>query len=206
MQAPKNGFFCVIDRVTGEFISAEKFVEINWATGLDQNGRPIEAPGARVKSEAVEIVPSSFGAHNWHTMSFNSDAGLVYIPAQGIPLSVAPDLKWEHNTYKLGSTMSGANWNLGYLFHVAFSETEPFGTLIAWDPVNQKDAWRYEYISPWNGGTLTTAGNLVFQGTAGGRFIAYNATTRQPLWQHLLPQAFLLRPLLGLRMAVSMSL
>lgn len=183
MQAPKNGFFYVIDRVTGEFISAENFVEVNWASGFDQNGRPIETLGARVKSEAVEIVPSSFGAHNWHSMSFNKDTGLVYIPAQGVPLTIAPDPKWEHNTYKPGSTMSGANWNLGYLFHVAFPETKPFGTLIAWDPVNQKEAWRSEYISPWNGGTLTTAGNLVFQGTADGRFIAYNATTGQPLWQ-----------------------
>ena len=62
-------------------------------------------------------------------------------------------------------------------------KSQPFGRLLAWDPVKQKEAWRAEYVAPWNGGTLTTAGNLVFQGTADGRFIAYNATTGEKLWE-----------------------
>lgn len=183
MQAPKNGFFFVIDRVTGEFISAENFVEVAWATGYDKNGRPIEVPAARSITEPWEVIPSQYGAHNWHSMSYNPDTGLVYIPAQGVPLKQAPDTSYEHNTHNAGSTMSGAKWNLGYLFHVAAPEAKPFGSLIAWDPVNQKEVWRSEYISPWNGGTLTTAGNLVFQGTADGRFIAYDAAKGKKLWQ-----------------------
>jgi quinohemoprotein ethanol dehydrogenase len=183
MQAPKNGFFFVIDRITGEFISAENFVEVAWATGYDKNGRPIEVPAARSITEPWEVIPSQYGAHNWHPMSYNPDTGLVYIPAQGIPVKQAPDTNWELNKHQPSSTMSGVGWNLGYLLHVAAPEATPFGTLIAWDPVAQKEVWRSEYISPWNGGTLTTAGNLVFQGTADGRFIAYDATNGESLWQ-----------------------
>lgn len=183
MQAPKNGFFYVIDRTDGSFISAEPFVETSWATAYDENGRPIENPAARSKDEPFETVPSAYGAHNWHPMSFNPDTGLVYIPAQGVPLVQATDPNWALNAHQPMSTMSGMGWNLGYLFNVVAPEATPFGHLLAWDPVNQREAWRVEYVSPWNGGTLTTAGNLVFQGTADGRFIAYDATTGDTLWQ-----------------------
>ena len=183
MQAPKNGFFYVIDRTNGSFISAEPFVTVTWATGYDENGRPIEAEGARSATKPWETIPSAYGAHNWHPMSFNPETGLVYIPAQGIPLVQQDDPAWELNKHKPGSPMSGLGWNLGYLFNTVAPQAVPFGHLLAWDPVKQKEAWRAEYVSPWNGGTLTTAGNLVFQGTADGRFIAYNATTGETLWQ-----------------------
>ncbi|WJY22094.1 PQQ-dependent dehydrogenase, methanol/ethanol family [Fontisubflavum oceani] len=183
MQAPKNGFFYVIDRTNGEFISAEPFVETTWATAYDENGRPIENPAARSRDEPFETVPSAYGAHNWHPMSYNPDTGLVYIPAQGVPLVQSTDPNWALNSHQPMSTMSGVGWNLGYLFNVVAPEATPFGHLLAWDPVAQREVWRAEYVSPWNGGTLTTAGNLVFQGTADGRFIAYNATTGEALWQ-----------------------
>ena len=183
MQAPKNGFFYVIDRETGEFISAEPFVEVTWATGYDENGRPIEAEGARAKTGPWETIPSAYGAHNWHPMSYNPETGLVYIPAQGIPLVQSADPAWELNRHKPGSTMSGVGWNLGYFFNEVAPKATPFGHLLAWDPVKQEEVWRAEYVSPWNGGTLTTAGNLVFQGTADGRFIAYNAANGEILWQ-----------------------
>lgn len=121
--------------------------------------------------------------HNWHPMSFNPETGLVYIPAQGVPLVQSTDPAWELNSHKPMSTMSGMGWNLGYLFNAIAPEATPFGQLLAWDPVAQKEVWRAEYVSPWNGGTLTTAGNLVFQGTADGRFIAYNAASGEVLWQ-----------------------
>ncbi|MBF9048864.1 PQQ-dependent dehydrogenase, methanol/ethanol family [Roseobacter sp. HKCCD9010] len=183
MQAPKNGFFYVIDRANGEFISAEPFVETTWATAYDENGRPIENPAARSRDEPFETVPSAYGAHNWHPMSYNPDTGLVYIPAQGVPLVQSTDPNWALNSHQPMSTMSGVGWNLGYLFNVVAPEATPFGHLLAWDPVAQHEVWRAEYVSPWNGGTLTTAGNLVFQGTADGRFIAYDATTGEALWQ-----------------------
>ena len=183
MQAPKNGFFYVIDRTNGAFISAEPFVEVNWATGYDETGRPIEAEGARSKDKPWETIPSAYGAHNWHPMSYNPETGLVYIPAQGVPLVQSTDPAWELNSHKPMSTMSGMGWNLGYLFNAVAPDATPFGQLLAWDPVNQREVWRAEYVSPWNGGTLTTAGNLVFQGTADGRFMAYNATNGEILWQ-----------------------
>ncbi len=183
MQAPKNGFFYVIDRTNGEFISAEPFVAVTWATGYDETGRPIEAEGARDPEKPWETVPSAYGAHNWHPMSFNPQTGLVYIPAQGVPLVQQADPAWELNQHKPGSTMSGVGWNLGYLFNTVAPEATPFGHLLAWDPVKQQEAWRAEYVSPWNGGTLTTAGGLVFQGTADGRFMAYDAATGEILWQ-----------------------
>ena len=183
LHAPKNGFFYVIDRTNGAFLSAEPFVEVTWAEGYDANGRPIEAPGARAKDKAWETIPSAFGAHNWHPMSFNPQTGLVYIPAQGIPLTQQHDPDFKLDTHIPGRPHSNLGWNLGHLLNTVPPEAKPFGHLLAWDPVKQQEAWRQEYVSPWNGGTLTTAGNLVFQGTADGRFIAYDATDGTTLWQ-----------------------
>ncbi|MEM8650822.1 MAG: PQQ-dependent dehydrogenase, methanol/ethanol family, partial [Pseudomonadota bacterium] len=183
MQAPKSGFFYVVDREDCSFISAEPFVEVTWATGFDENGRAIVAEGARYLDGPFEAIPSAYGAHNWHPMSYNPQTGLVYIPAQGVPLSYENDPNWKLDEHVPGQAMSNVGWNLGVLFNTVPPKATPFGHLVAWDPVKQKEVWRSEYVSPWNGGTLTTAGNLVFQGTADGRFIAYNAETGAPLWQ-----------------------
>ncbi len=183
MQAPKSGFFYVVDREDCSFISAEPFVEVTWATGFDENGRAIVADGARYLDGPFEAIPSAYGAHNWHPMSYNPQTGLVYIPAQGVPLSYENDPNWKLDEHVPGQAMSNVGWNLGVLFNTVPPKATPFGHLVAWDPLKQKEVWRSEYVSPWNGGTLTTAGNLVFQGTADGRFIAYNAETGAPLWQ-----------------------
>ncbi|MGQ2909518.1 MAG: PQQ-dependent dehydrogenase, methanol/ethanol family [Aliihoeflea sp.] len=183
LHAPKNGFFYVVDRTDCSFISAEKFVEVTWAEGYDADGRPIENPAARSREDSWEQVPSAYGAHNWHPMSFNPQTGLVYIPAQGVPLVQQHDPEWSFNEHLPGRAHSNLGWNLGYLFNTTQPTATPFGHLLAWDPVAQKEVWRAEHVSPWNGGTLTTAGNLVFQGTADGRFIAYNAATGEMLWQ-----------------------
>lgn len=183
MQAPKSGFFFVVDRETGKFISAENFVEVNWATGFDPDGRPIENPMARRTDQPVEVIPTVFGAHNWHSMSFNPELGLAYIPAQGVPVTLQDDLNWSGpSDNKPGQPMSGVGWNTAKFVNAEPPKALPFGRLIAWDPVAQKEVWRQEHISPWNGGTLTTAGNLVFQGTADARFVAYNARTGEKLW------------------------
>ena len=183
LHAPKNGFFYVIDRTDGKLLSAEKFVEVTWAEGYDANGRPIEAPGARYKDKEWETIPSAYGAHNWHPMSYSPQTGLVYIPAQGVPLVIQRDPEFKLNTHVIGRPHSNLGWNLGVLLSATPPKAKPFGHLLAWDPVKQKEAWRQEHLSPWNGGTLATAGNLVFQGTADGRFIAYDATTGATLWQ-----------------------
>ena len=183
MHAPKNGFFFIIDRTNGKFISAKNFVDVNWATGYDKNGRPIETPEARVVDRPREIIPSAFGARNWHSMSFNPKTGLVYMPVQGVPISLVDNKDWKFNAVRPGEPHSGMGWNMAMFANVEPPTSKPFGRLVAWDPVKQAPRWTVEHVSPWNGGTLTTAGNLVFQGTADGRFVAYNASSGEKLWE-----------------------
>ncbi len=183
LHAPKNGFFFVIDRTNGKFISAQSFVEVNWASGYDKAGRPIETPIARTGDRPREIIPSAYGARNWHSMSFNPQTGLVYMPVQGVPISLVDNKNWKLNADRPGEPHSGLGWNLAMFANVEPPKSKPFGRLLAWDPVAQKEAWRQENISPWNGGTLATAGDLVFQGTADGRFIAYHARSGAKLWE-----------------------
>ncbi|RUP34375.1 MAG: PQQ-dependent dehydrogenase, methanol/ethanol family [Curvibacter sp.] len=183
LHAPKNGFFFVIDRTNGRFISVKNFVDVNWAKGYDANGRPIENPEARATDKPYDAVPGPFGAHNWHSMSFNPQTGLVYLPAQNVPLNLMDNRNWKFNGNQPGEPHGGLGWNLAMYANVEPPKSKPFGRLIAWDPVRQKAAWTQEQVSPWNGGTLTTAGNLVFQGTADGRLIAYDAKTGAKLWE-----------------------
>ena len=183
LHAPKNGFFFVIDRATGKFISAKNFVDVNWATGYDANGRPIETPEARTADRPREIIPSAFGARNWQPMSFNPQTGLAYMPVQGIPLTLMDNKNWKMNSPQPGEFSAGIGWNLATYLNAVPPTSKPYGRLIAWDPVQQKEVWRQEHISPWNGGTLTTAGNLVFQGTADGRFMVFNAKNGEKLWE-----------------------
>ncbi len=183
MQAPKNGFFFVIDRTNGEFISAQNFVDVNWASGYDDNGRPMELEAAEYKSGTYEAIPGPNGAHNWHPMSYNPTTGLVYIPAQNMPFVWEDDPNWVANSTATGGFMSGTGWNLGILMSEVPPKSAIFGHLLAWDPVKQKAAWKVDHIGPWNGGTLSTAGNLVFQGSADGRFVAYNAINGDKLWE-----------------------
>jgi len=183
LHAPKNGFFFVIDRTNGKFISAKNFVDVNWASGYDKNGRPIEIAAARENTKPGDSVPGPFGAHNWHPMSYSPQTGLAYLPAQNIPLSLMDDKDWKFNESAPARPHSGLGWNTAMFINAEPPKSKPFGRLIAWDPVQQKAAWTVEHVSPWNGGTLTTAGNLVFQGTADGRMVAYNARTGEKLWE-----------------------
>lgn len=183
LHAPKNGFFFVLDRTNGKFISAKNFVDVNWATGYDKNGRPIEVAAARQNEKPGDSIPGPFGAHNWHSMSFNPQTGLAYLPAQNIPLSLMDDKAWKFNENMPARPHAALGWNTAMFINAEPPKSKPFGRLIAWDPVAQKQAWAVEHVSPWNGGTLTTAGNLVFQGTADGRLVAYNAKTGEKLWE-----------------------
>jgi quinohemoprotein ethanol dehydrogenase len=182
LHAPKNGFFFVIDRTNGKFISAKNYVDVNWATGYGSDGRPIEIAEAR-GDRSYDAIPGATGAHNWHPMSFNPQTGLVYLPAQNVPINFTSQATFAHDSRKPGEFQSNTGWNIGFLLNATPPKSKPFGRLLAWDPVQQKEVWRAEYVSPWNGGTMTTAGNLVFQGTADGRFIAYNAKTGEKLWE-----------------------
>lgn len=175
MQAPKNGFFYVIDRENGEFISAKPYVTVSWASHVNAAGRPIEVDGQRFADGLTFVTPTFFGGHNWQPMSFNPITGLVYIPAQEIlgAYRIDPNFKLSKRGYNLGTDLS---------VFAAFPPEAASGHLLAWDPVQQQEVWRVPQGLPWNGGTLTTAGNLVFQGTADGRFVAYRADDGRPLW------------------------
>ncbi|MCP4005732.1 MAG: PQQ-dependent dehydrogenase, methanol/ethanol family [bacterium] len=177
MQAPKNGFFYVLDRKTGELISAEKYVEVTWASNIDpKTGRPVEVPGQDYKDALALVKPTPFGGHNWHPMSYSPKTGLVYIPAQDMLGAYRVD---PHFTYKPGLFNTGTDFNT-----FALAKRDGFyGHLLAWDPVAQKEVWRHPHALPWNGGTLATAGDLVFQGTADGRFVAYRASDGKKLWE-----------------------
>ncbi|MDR7101085.1 PQQ-dependent dehydrogenase, methanol/ethanol family [Croceicoccus sp. BE223] len=184
MHAPKNGFFYVIDRKTGTLISAEKFAPVNWAERIDlATGRPVEAPGARYESEAFLATSAGAGAHSWQPMSYSPKTGLVYLPTQMIAALY---------NHEKGFRIEPGQWNLGYDMMTSRMPGDPAvqaqirasltGWLSAWDPVAQKEVWRGQHGGPWNGGTLATAGDLVFQGTAAGTFDAYRASDGQKLW------------------------
>jgi quinohemoprotein ethanol dehydrogenase len=122
LHAPKNGFFFVIDRTNGKFISAKNFVEVNWATGYDANGRPIEVAAARDPEKGMDSIPGPFGAHNWHPMSFNPMTGLVYLPAQGVPLNLTPLKDWTQNGNKPGEFGGNTGWNTGFALNATPQE------------------------------------------------------------------------------------
>src|SRR6266446_3211338 len=186
MQANKNGFFYVLDRKTGKLISAKTFVPINWASGVDpKTGRPLENPGIHYSEtgKPVRMMPGPLGAHSWQPMAFNPNTGLVYIPAQEIGQEFVPVKDFKPSTM---------GWNLGV---AAASTPGVKGRLLAWDPVHQKEAWRVEYLGPWNGGVLTTAGKLVAQGDAAGNFNVYRADSGEKLWSMSAQSAVMAGPM-----------
>jgi quinohemoprotein ethanol dehydrogenase len=183
LHAPKNGFFYVIDREDCGLISAGSIATQTWANGVDLNtGRPNENAEARFAAGTAIVLPSPFGAHNWHPMSMSRDTGLVYLPVQEMAQDYTSDPAF---VYRPG------RWNTGTV-HAALPTDRATraavrnsmrGFLLAWDPVNQREAWRVDLGPPWNGGTLATAGGLVFQGMLDGRFRAYDAATGAQLWE-----------------------
>jgi alcohol dehydrogenase (cytochrome c)/quinohemoprotein ethanol dehydrogenase len=183
MQAPKNGFFYVIDRVTGEFISAEAYGRVNWASGVDANGRPIVHEAARYRDRPVVLYPWPRGAHNWHPMSFNPETGLMYIPGQERAFTYEADLDAMLGiAFGRGSGPSSAATVEPPSIGSIAPPGQP-GFLVAWDPVTQEERWRVHFDTIENSGTLTTAGNLVFHGTQAGVFAAHDARTGDVLWE-----------------------
>jgi PQQ-dependent dehydrogenase (methanol/ethanol family) len=184
LQAPKNGFFYVLDRTNGELLSAKNYIDITWATHVDmKTGRPVEVPAARYLDEPFLVFPSYLGGHNWHPMSYNPTTGLVYIPVLDFPANYAQQDTFHYNP---GVGNTGTDGIEGSLPD-SQAERDAMraliqGRLLAWDPATQREAWRVEHRGAWNGGTLTTAGNLVFQGTADGKFVAFTADTGEPRW------------------------
>src|ERR1700722_11230184 len=183
--APKNGFFYVIDRTNGELISAKPYTYINWALGVDmKTGRPIETPIARYPgSQPPPVVPGPLGAHSWQPMSYSPLTGLVYIPVNdaGFEYKSAENFHTRKLAPNYGIDVVAAGMPQDPKIKKAILDTVK-GKLVAWDPLQQKQAWVVERPGPWNGGTLSTAGNLVFEGAASGTFEAYRANSGEKLW------------------------
>jgi quinohemoprotein ethanol dehydrogenase len=183
MQANKNGFFYVLDRQTGEFLSGTQFVRgVNWATGLDaKTGRPVETSIGTAGLKPVIVSPSANGAHNWQPMAFSPATGLVYLPAKvGTKTLQAPDRKWKYNPDR--DNLGMQDMYDGLLDAKLEKLPAPSGELLAWDPVRREAAWRVKDPVLESGGVLATAGNLVFQGRGDGVFAAYRATDGKQLW------------------------
>ena len=205
MQAPKNGFFYVLDRLTGELLSVEAFAEVTWASGVDlATGRPVETAHARYGEALTRISPGPGGAHNWQPMAYSPRTGLVYIPAFESAFVYArnPDFEYRPGAWNLGIDLSasfGTRADLPALPESAYEPGtgEPAGaasSLLAWDPVAQRARWRVLHTDASGGGTLTTAGNLVFQGTDTGRLVAYSADRGEKLWEMELGQGVMAAP------------
>ncbi len=187
MQAPKNGFFYVLDRKTGELLSAEPYAVTTWATEVDmETGRPIETPNARLFDGKNVTIPSNAGSHNWQPMSFHPGTGLVYIPTTHIPITF---LEPSNDRDRLPNQ---GYWNVGFdrtgnaIPDIPNIDEElaklVTGRIVAWDPVKQEARWKGPEGRALNGGILTTDGGLLFQGDGFGRFNAFDVDSGELLW------------------------
>jgi PQQ-dependent dehydrogenase (methanol/ethanol family) len=202
MQANKNGFYYVLDRITGTVISAQPFAAVNWATGVDvETGRPLVRPEAYYgTTQPVTITPGALGAHNWSPMSFNPGTGLVYIPSSmgtSTTYTYNPDFEYREGARNTGTGRGGpARGNepgdpvsppapgLTPIVPPSLGPTRAVargGVLIAWDPIAQQERWYKSGGGSIGSGTVTTAGNLVFQTVTDGRLLAYAADTGDQL-------------------------
>ena len=201
MQAPKNGFFYVIDRTNGKLISAKSYVSVNtWASHVDmKTGRPVLMPGAHNTPTPHLMSPSWLAAHSWHPMAYSPKTGLVYLSAQeqGAIYARAEDGQYKY-TPGPGRSNSGQSFTsqpeLRKKLQEEANATEK-GYLLAWDPKTQKEAWRVPYPHPGSGGVLATAGNLLIQPTINKTLAIYRADNGKKLWEMTVDQAGVAGPI-----------
>jgi quinohemoprotein ethanol dehydrogenase len=183
LQAPKNGVFYVLDRASGRLISAKPYIPIDWARGFDPGtGRPDIASEARydLTGRLFSGKPDGYGGHDWQPMAFNKTTGLVYIPVQERGSARVGDPAFQPKPLGLNT---GLDATAGYEATFEYRRRNPpKGYLLAWDPVQQKEMWRVPKPTVWNGGVLTTAGNIIVQGDGAGFVAVLEAQTGHKLW------------------------
>ena len=170
LEVPKTGFFYVLDARSGQLLAADPYAKINWASHVDlETGRPVVTAKARYyddpEGRPVQILPSLLGAKNWQAMSYSPATGLVYLPVTNAPSTWSSKSPFPDN------------------YSVPVDDLpDDSGQLLAWDPIKREPRWIKNHPYPINGGVLSTAGGLVFQGTAEGKFQAYSAAAGKLLW------------------------
>ena len=181
MQANRNGYFYVIDRSSGKFISGTQFAKkVNWASGIDANGRPIDTPMTAAvrkteqQTDFIEVWPSAFGGKNWMPMSYDPTRRLAFFNTVNLGMKIK---------YVTQTRPGGPNWWLGLELGGFESPADGMrGSLVAWDPVAGKQVWEVPLKTPNWSGVLSTASGLVFVGTQTGQFKAYDAANGKELW------------------------
>jgi quinohemoprotein ethanol dehydrogenase len=184
LQAPKNGFFYVLDRATGELLSAEKYAPASWATHVDlATGRPVERPEADWTQGPALVTPFVPGAHSWHPMSFHPETGLVYVPVNHGTYYFTParDFRYRPGRFNTGEDFGALLAEVEGYEEIGLMGCSPT-RLLAWDPVAQEPVWEVGHDTGVNGGVLSTAGGLVFQGSGTGELVAYDARTGERRW------------------------
>ena len=189
MQAPKNGFFYVLDRKTGELLRANNYVKTNWATHVDlKTGRPVLNPDKNYYEKAVWILPGTYGGHGWQAMSYDPKQKIVFIPTMEIAAVHRVKKTFaETGLYKMlpETVNTGTEFNLfDTVPDMSDGENIPpiTGELVAFDPLTGKTKWSVRHKQFWNGGPLTTAGGLVFQGNGSGFIEAYDTKDGKLVW------------------------
>lgn len=182
----RNGFFYVLDRVTGEFLRATPFTKVTWATGFDAKGRPTGR--VDVTPEGVIVYPNNQGATNWYNPSYNPRTGLFYIPSW---LDTYSRYFSRRDQYVEGNqfTGGGASHDIPALNPGRTNARSPeFGTgaIQAIDPLTGDIKWQFKMADVTDSGVLSTATGLVFAGGREGYFYALDASSGAVLWKAML--------------------
>ncbi len=199
LQAPKNGFFYVIDRSNGELLRAHNYVTTTWATHVDmETGRPVENTDYNYQESPRWILPGPLGGHNWQAMAYDANKGIVYLPAMDTPFVYAVDTAWKaagDYRRRAGTLRLGIEWDqITQLLLDTPDAPKARGYLKAFDPLSGEEKWAVEFPHHWNGGVMATAGGLVFQGNSLGEFNAYHADTGDLLWSSNAYRGFIAPP------------
>lgn len=189
LQAPKNGFFYVIDRETGELLRAHPYTEaITWATHIDmETGRPVENPAVVYEDKPQWIIPANSGAHNWEPQSWDDSTGIMYFYYHDMPNFYSLDEEFvKTGVYRIRERGLSLGWGEGEYRRKLIEQADPppptEGYLGAFDPLTGKYKWRHKLQNAYNGGVLATASGLLFQGEGDGRLVARNTDDGEPIW------------------------
>jgi alcohol dehydrogenase (cytochrome c) len=184
--ANRNGFFYVLDRITGQFLSAKPFVRVTWADGFDEHGRPGRVPGQEPTPKGTIVYPGNQGATNWYNPSYSPRTGLLYVPAW---VNYASLFIKRPQTYVEGQYFGGGEGRatdaqgLRTATNNLRTEDEGYGAILALDPLTGEQRWEYKMVDFTDAGILTTASDLLFSGGREGDFFALDARTGALLWR-----------------------